>query len=179
MGRQSSIKRLRPEVRQRIERHLREDRLTLAEILADLRAQFPQESLPAPSSLWRQKKKFDAMLLKTREQQEMATVLAAELGENPDEKAATLLVQSITALVTQAALAAQADEEEGVDIELTLKLARAAKDIIAARKERLALREEARRELLQEQRQRFDELGQSGQIDAATLDKVIKAAYGL
>lgn len=44
---------------------------------------------------------------------------------------------------------------------------------------RAALKEEARREQLAEQQARFDALGQSGEIDQATLAKVIKAAYGL
>ena len=44
---------------------------------------------------------------------------------------------------------------------------------------RAALREEARRELLEEQEARFKALGQSGEVDQDTLAKVIKAAYGL
>lgn len=44
---------------------------------------------------------------------------------------------------------------------------------------RAALKEEARREQLAEQQARFDALGQAGEIDQATLAKVIKAAYGL
>lgn len=44
---------------------------------------------------------------------------------------------------------------------------------------RAALKEEARRELLEEQRAKLDALGQSGEVDQATLAKVIKAAYGL
>ena len=44
---------------------------------------------------------------------------------------------------------------------------------------RAALKEEARRELIAEQRAKLDELGQSGEIDQEMLAKVIKAAYGL
>lgn len=44
---------------------------------------------------------------------------------------------------------------------------------------RAALKEEARRELLAEQRQKLDALGQSGEVDQGTLAKVIQAAYGL
>ena len=63
------------------------------------------------------------------------------------------------------------------------KLARAAKDVLAARRvdrqERLAIRQDARNELLAEQEERFKALGQSGDVDQDTLAKVIKAAYGL
>jgi hypothetical protein len=44
---------------------------------------------------------------------------------------------------------------------------------------RAALKEEARRELLAEQRQKLDALGQSGEVDQGTLARVIQAAYGL
>lgn len=59
--------------------------------------------------------------------------------------------------------------------------------MIAARKvsrqERLAIEAEAeergRKKLLAEQQERFDALGEAGDIDQGTLTKVIKAAYGL
>lgn len=44
---------------------------------------------------------------------------------------------------------------------------------------RAELREEERRKVLQEQRAKLDELGKTGEVDQATLDKVIRAAYGL
>ena len=44
---------------------------------------------------------------------------------------------------------------------------------------RAVLKEEARRELLAEQRKKLDALGQSGEVDQGTLAKVIQAAYGL
>lgn len=44
---------------------------------------------------------------------------------------------------------------------------------------RAAIREEARQELLAEQRAKLNALGQSGEVDQGTLAKVIQAAYGL
>ncbi|KST10750.1 small terminase subunit, partial [Pseudomonas aeruginosa] len=94
-----------------------------------------------------------------REQQAMASLLVEELGENPDERAGALLVQSITTLTTHAAFAAQTEDE--VDIEDVRKLARAAKDVLQARKasmeERRQIEREAREKLLQEQEQRLEE----------------------
>ncbi|HBN8473903.1 TPA: hypothetical protein L3709_006097, partial [Pseudomonas aeruginosa] len=46
-------------------------------------------------------------------------------------------------------------------------------------KERQAVAKEARERLIEEQRAKLDELGRSGQVDQATLRKVIQAAYGL
>ena len=70
-----------------------------------------------------------------------------------------------------------------VDIEDVRKLARAAKDVLQARKvsleERRSIEKEAREKLIGEQREKLDELGQSGEVDQDVLNKVIKAAYGL
>lgn len=171
MGRRSSISTLDPAVRSHIERRLREGRLTLDELISDLRAQFPSAEKPSRSALGRYSLQFDEMSRRLREQQAMASLLVEELGENPDERAGALLVQSITTLTTHAAFAAQESDE--VDIESVRKLARAAKDVLSARKssqeERRAIEKEARERLLQEQEQRLDEMrgsdGMSEQLE--------------
>lgn len=61
MARKSNIKRLPVPVRQHLERLLREDRLTLDELIADLRAKFPGEEPPSRSSLHRYKTSFDEL----------------------------------------------------------------------------------------------------------------------
>ncbi|MCY1516029.1 hypothetical protein D9M68_506390 [compost metagenome] len=159
MGRKSSIDKLDPQVRSHIERRLRERRLTLDELITDLQEHFPSEQKPSRSAIGRYKVSFDEMTRRLREQQAMASLLVEELGENPDERAGALLVQSITTLTTHAAFAAQADED--VDIEDVRKLARAAKDVLQARKasmeERRQIEREAREKLLQEQEQRLEE----------------------
>ncbi len=111
MGRKSSIDKLEPQVRSHIERRLRENRLTLDELIEDLHEQFPSEQKPSRSAVGRYKVSFDEMSRRLREQQAMASLLVEELGENPDDKAGALMVQSITTLTTHAALGAQIDEE--------------------------------------------------------------------
>ncbi|MGG5965340.1 phage protein Gp27 family protein, partial [Salmonella enterica] len=103
MGRKSTVHKLPEEIRSHIERRLRENRLTLDELIEDLRTAFPQTSeLPARSTLGRYKKSFDEVVGRMREQQQMARMLVDELGENPDERAGQMLVQSITALTSHA-----------------------------------------------------------------------------
>ncbi|MFT4190851.1 MAG: DUF3486 family protein [Comamonas sp.] len=185
MAGKSRIDRLQPEVKTHIQKRLREGRLTLDELIADLHTHFPahaaQGELPSRSSVGRYSKSLNEMAGRIREQQAMASVLVEELGENPDDKAGALMVQSITTLTTHASLMAAGEED--VDIESVRKLARAAKDVIQARKvdrhERLAIRQAAREELLAEQRNKLDALGKSGEVDPATLKKVIQAAYGM
>ncbi|WP_373389001.1 phage protein Gp27 family protein [Pseudomonas alcaligenes] len=171
MGRKSSIDKLDPAVRSYIERSLRENRLTLDELIEELQSRFPSEDRPSRSAIGRYKVSFDEMTKRLREQQAMASLLVEELGENPDDKAGALMVQSITTLTTHAALGAQVDEETTVDD--VRKLARAAKDVLAARKvsreERRAIEKEAREALLAEQEQRLEELrgsdGMSEQLE--------------
>lgn len=180
MGRKSTIKRLEPEARKHLEKLLREDRHTLDELLVAMRERFPNAEV-SRSALHRHRQGYEELVKGMREQQAIASLVVSELGENPDDKAGALLVQTITTLTNQVALTAAGEGE--VDVETVRKLARAAKDVIAARRvdrqERLAIRQEARDELLAEQEARFDALGQSGEIDQVTLAKVIKAAYGL
>lgn len=171
MGRKSSIDKLEPQVRSHIERCLRENRLTLDELIADLHAHFPSNQKPSRSAVGRYKSSFDEMAKRLREQQAMAQLLVEELGENPDDRAGALMVQSITTLTTHAAMGAQVDEETTIDD--VRKLARAAKDVLAARKvsreERRAIEKEAREALLQEQEEKLQEMrgtdGMSEQLE--------------
>lgn len=171
MGRKSSIDRLPAEVRSHIERRLRENRLTLDELIADLQQHFPAADKPSRSAIGRYKVSFDQMVRRLREQEAMSRLLVEELGENPDERAGALMVQSVTTLVNHATFAAQ--NEEDVDIEDVRKLARAAKDVLQARKasleERRSIEKEARERLLQEQEQRLEEMrgsdGMSEQLE--------------
>ena len=171
MGRKSSIDRLPADVRSHIERRLRENRLTLDELIADLKQHFPAADKPSRSAIGRYKVSFDQMVRRLREQEAMSRLLVEELGENPDERAGALMVQSVTTLVNHATFAAQ--NEEDVDIEDVRKLARAAKDVLQARKasleERRSIEKEARERLLQEQEQRLEEMrgsdGMSEQLE--------------
>ena len=87
MGRKSTIHRLEPDARAHIERRLREDRMTLDELLADIHEHFPGEDAPSRSALGRYKQTFGEMVSRMREQDQMARLLVSELGENPDERA--------------------------------------------------------------------------------------------
>jgi hypothetical protein len=181
MGRKSSIDRLPTEVRSHIERRLRENRLTLDELIQDLQQSFPSAKLPSRSALGRKRQGFEEMAKSLREIDAAATALVAELGEDFDDRSGALLAQAVTTLASNAAFGAlQSGEAEIKDV---LDLARAAKSVQETRslslKERQSVAKEARERLIAEQREKLDELGKAGAIDQATLNKVIKAAYGL
>ncbi|EIV2911583.1 TPA: phage protein Gp27 family protein [Serratia marcescens] len=160
MGRKSTIHKLPTDVRAHIERRLREDQLTLDELLEDIRQHFPDtDETPSRSALGRYKQSFGEMVSRMREQDQMARLLVSELGENPDERAGALMVQAVTTLTTHAAFTAQQEAEP--DIDTVRHLARAAKDVLQSRKasldERREIERTARERLLKEQEENLQE----------------------
>ena len=179
MGRTSSVKRLDPQARKFLEKLMREDRHTLDELLAAVRNKFPDAQV-SRSSIHRHRAGYEELVKGMREQQAIASLVVSELGENPDDKAGALLVQTITTLTNQVALTAAGEGE--VDVETVRKLARATKDVLAARRvdrqERLAIRQEARDELLAEQRAKLEAMPNKGGVTADT-KVAIREALGI
>jgi hypothetical protein len=140
----SSITKLPTEARSYIEKLLREDRLSLDEMIDDIRRKFPT-STPSRSTLHRYQASIDEVIGRTRDIDAASRALVSELGENPDDKAGALLVHAVTTLAVHAAMNAQQNSE--LSIADVRKFAAAAKDTIAARsmslRERQAIREEA------------------------------------
>ena len=180
MGRKSAIHKLEPDVRSYIEKLLREDRLTLDEMLRDIRGQFP-ESVPSRSSLHRYRTGFEEMTQSLREIETASRVLVDELGDGIGDKAGALLAQAVTTLATRAAF--NAHEKENISIKEVGELSRAARAAMQARtmslKERQEIEKTTREKLLREQKAKLDELGKNGEVPSDMLAKVIKAAYDL
>ena len=179
MGRTSSVKRLDPQARKFLEKLMREDRHTLDELLTAVRTKFPDAQV-SRSSIHRHRAGYEELVKGMREQQAIASLVVSELGENPDDKAGALLVQTITTLTNQVALTAAGEGE--VDVETVRKLARATKDVLAARRvdrqERLAIRQEARDELLAELRAKLEAMPNKGGVTADT-KAAIREALGI
>lgn len=161
MGRKSSIERAPEEVRATIDKLIRQGRFTLDEMRDYVRDKHGEAVTPARSSLHRYTVQQEAMLEKMRGIDAAARVVVEELGESPDDRAGALLVQSITTLATDAALRAQVPGEEP-SIEEVRKLARAARDVISARKANLQERQQiermARERLQREQNENLQQI---------------------
>jgi hypothetical protein len=188
MGRKSSIDRLPPEARARIQKHLRDNRLTLDELIADLQQAFPSlaetSALPSRSGLHRYSQGIRDIVAHEREMTVAAEALVAELGENFDAKSGALLAQAVTTLASRRAMQAieASNTGEVMDISDVLDLARAAKTAQEARslnlKERRSVAEEARRKLLEEQRAALEAMGSKGGVTEDT-KKAIREALGI
>lgn len=174
MARKSSIARKPEEVRATIDKLIRQGKLTLDEMVVYVRRQHGEENTPSRSALGRYSAAQEELLGRMREIDAAARVVVEELGENADDRAGGLLVQSITTLATNAALRAQTPTDgEEPSIEEIRKLARAAKDVIDARtknrKERQEIERIAREKLLQEQGERLDAIAGERGMDAETV----------
>jgi hypothetical protein len=181
MGRKSSITRLNPEVRKHLEKLLREDRLTLDEMVSDVRAKFPDQDAPSRSGLHRYRSGFDEMVGRMREIETAASALVDELGDGVGDKAGALLAQAVTTLATNAAL--NAHDNDKVSIKEVGELARAARAAMQARtmsiKERETIEGAARAKLLREQEQKLDTMGKSGALAPETLKRIRAEIYGI
>lgn len=169
MAGKSSINRLPPMVKAYIQKLLREDRMTLDDMLADIQSRFPNEKAPSRSALGRFKQGFEELTEKARAQREMAEAFVGALGEDASDKTGVLLVEAISTLTYQAAMGAH--EKDEVTIAEVSALARAAKATMEARtmsvKERQAIEKAARERLLQEQAAELDKTVQAGGMDEA------------
>lgn len=160
----SSINRLPPVVKAYIQKLLREDRMTLDEMLADVRGRFPNEKAPSRSALGRFKVGFEELNEKSRLFQQQAEAFVGALGEDSNDKTGALLVEAVSTLTYQAAMGAH--ENDDVTIKEVAALARAAKATMEARnlsvRERQAIEKAARERLLQEQAAELDNTVQAG-----------------
>lgn len=181
MGRKSSIDKLPADVRSHIEKRLRENRLTLDELFADVREAFPDLSAaPSRSALGRYRMGFEEIMQTQRAMSTAASALVAELGEDFDDKSGALLTQAVTTLATKATFS-QLNQDE-LDIGDVLDLARAAKAAQESRslnlRERQAVAKMAREKLLEEQKAKLDAMGNKGGVTEET-KWAIREALGI
>mgnify|MGYP001436846283 CR=1 FL=1 len=95
---------------------------------------------------------------------------------SPDDEGA--VNDSLMRLVQERLFNMLLAEDAKVDLP---KAARAIAELGRAtiQQKKFAIEQNARKQLIQEQRQKLDELGKSGEVEVEILNKVIQAAYGL
>ena len=190
MGRKSTIDRLDPEIKAYIQAMLASGSMTLDELIADLQARFPAAAtagdLPSRSAVGRYGQKLERRLSAIRASTEAAKLIQAQAGDDRDARSEALTALVQTELFEAILQLQEADDPEADAGERVGMLSAAAKNIATLTRSSVNLKKfqaeveaEARKKLLEEQRAKLDELGKTGEVDQATLDKVIKAAYGL
>lgn len=179
----SSISRLPPEQKTHVERLLREGRLTLDEMIAELQAAFP--GAPAAevsrSALHRYEQGFAELTARMREIEQISQTVVGELGEGIGDKAGALLAQAITTLATNAAL--KAHEKEDVSIDEIRKLAVAARNAMETQRVGVNVRKtiaaEARERLLREQTDALDKVVKTGGLSAEAAEDIRRKILGI
>ena len=191
MGRKSSIDRMTPEVKAYIQAMLATGSQTLDELITDLQQRFPAEAsageLPSRSALHRYGAKLDRRLSAIRASTEAARLIQAHAGDDKDARSEALTAMVQTELFDAILLLQEADDPEADPAERVTLLSKAAKNIATLTRSSINLKEfqakaeeRARKAMLEELRAKAEDLGKGGQVDvAATLEQVIKAAYGI
>lgn len=185
MGRKSSIRRLPDDVRSYIETRLAEGALTLDELIDDLRRRFPAHELPSRSAVHRYGQKLEERLAAIRASTEAARLIRAQAGDREDARSEALtamiqseLFESIMSL--QAASNEEMDPGERVGL-----LSAAAKNIATLTRSSVALKkfqaeaeERARKQLLEEQREKLNALSSKGGVSVETM-AAIRESLGI
>ncbi len=129
----SSVARLRVEIRQRIEKHLAEGRMTLDELIADLQSEFPDEAkageLPSRSAVGRYGQKLEKRLAAIRASTEAAKIIREHTADREDARSEALTSMIQTGLFDSLMMLQEADDED-IDISERIGLlSEAAKNI--------------------------------------------------
>jgi hypothetical protein len=165
--------------RARLEQLLREDCHTLDEMVAVIRAEFPEEDV-SRSGVHRYQASMSELTHRMREIDHAANALIGEFGDSLGEKAGTLLTNAVITLVADVALKAQ---NQPPDVDVARKLARAAKDAIDTKRVdvnvRRVIAQEARDMLMREQAAKLDKVVKTGGLSEETAADIRKKILGI
>lgn len=129
MGRKSTIARLPADVKAHIEGRLAEGKLTLAELLDDLRNRFPAGDLPSRSAVHRYGQKLERRLSAIRASTEAAKLIQAQAGDNEDARSEALTALVQTELFEAILSLQEADDPDADPADRVAMLSSAAKNI--------------------------------------------------
>lgn len=151
MGRKSTVLRLPPETRKRLDRALMDGHMTLDELHAFIASHCKEGEAPSRAAIWRYSNNFKDVARAMRENREMARMLAQELGpESVEGDQGRQLIEMLRGLINRVVMMQTADPSAKVDLGEIQKTARSLRDLSQAmRLEQdfaAKIREDARRE---------------------------------
>lgn len=181
MGRKSTISRLPADVKSYIEGRLAEGRLTLDELIGDLRNRFPQQAqsgeLPSRAAVHRYGQKLDRRLSAIKASTEAAKLIRAQAGDDQDARSEALTAMIQTELFEAILQLQEADDPDMDPGERVGMLSAAAKNIATLTRSSVNLKQfqakvevETRKRLIEEQEEKLQEMrgsdGMSEQMEA-------------
>jgi len=166
--------------RARLEALLREDTYTLDEMVAIIKAEYPDEPV-SRSSVHRYDAQIRTFTEKMQELDANARAMAERFGKGAGDDATTMLANAMVTLTTETAIQLMASGEAELDD--VRKLAQTAKSAVQVKQVSLNVRKqieaEVREKVLAEQKAKIEALEKTGAISPAALKTVIQAAYAL
>lgn len=145
MGRKSTISRLPADVKSYIEGKLAEGRLTLDQLIEDLRTQFPDTAeagdLPSRAAVHRYGQKLERRLGAIRASTEAAKIIQAQAGDNEDARSGALTALIQTELFEAILNLQEIDDPDMDPAERVGMLSAAAKNIATLTRSSVALKQ--------------------------------------
>lgn len=145
MGRKSTISRLPADVKSYIEGKLAEGRLTLDQLIEDLRTQFPDTAeagdLPSRAAVHRYGQKLERRLGAIRASTEAAKIIQAQAGDNEDARSGALTALIQTELFEAILNLQEIDDPDMDPAERVGMLSTAAKNIATLTRSSVALKQ--------------------------------------
>lgn len=187
MARINQIHYYPPEVRTAIDAALKAGGQTLDELLEQIRAEHTAalaadgKEPPSRSSLGRYSKEFEETIKDTREVGEHARAWVSSLGHDPGGDIGQMLVQMLQSLSVKSLVAMR--NANKLNLSSLVKYAVTAQKLAAADQTQVQrakiLKEEARKELIEEQKKKLEGAKQTGLISEETLQTIRRQIYGL
>jgi molybdopterin converting factor small subunit len=174
MGRKSTIVRAAAPVKAAIDRALKDDRLTLDEILEYLREQYPEEKLPSRSAIGRYKQNFDELAKELKEAREIAGVWAQKLGEDPEHDIGKVTIEMLSTLSYRVSQSMMRSGED-IDAKSVSALARAQQYIEDAGRMSLDREIKVRRAALEAAAKRAEKAAKKSGASATSIDAMRQA----
>lgn len=148
MGRKSTVLRLPPETRNKLDQALMDGRMTLDELHAFIASRCGEGEAPSRAAIWRYSNNFKEVARVMRENRQMARALAQELGEESVEgEQGRQLVEMLRVMINRFMQSRVGGASDLAEIQ---KLARSLRDLSQAMRLEQdfsqKLRQEARRE---------------------------------
>ena len=188
MARKSSIDRLSPDVKAHIERRLAEGRMTLDELIAELRSRWPEQAaegeLPSRSAVGRYGQKLQQRLAAIKASTEAARMISEHAGDEKDTRSEAVLALIQTEMFDSIISLQEATGDDVDPAERMGLLSSAAKNIATMTRASIALKKH-QAEVAERVAAKLAELeaeSQSGngrRFDPETLRIVREEIYGI
>lgn len=177
MGRKSTVKRLDPRIREKVDRLIREDRATIDQIVGRLDDMLG-EGAPSRSAVGRYVKSAREQMHRYREAQELAKVWVGKLEEDPQGDVGRLLSEMLRTVAFQQ-LSLAGDEGAKITTKDIMFLAGAIKDLANADKVSIERELRVRQEVARKAAAKAAEVAKRGGLSRDVVDDLRREILGV